>query len=114
MRYDQNSALKEVLRRRDVLLVTRTKKLIRNLSAATVSLAVMLVISVVNFTAIVNPGTGLSVYGAFLLSAEAGGYVLIGVLAFILGVLFTLLCIQSRKLKSQKELMNNKNETEAR
>lgn len=36
-------------------------------------------------------------YGATLLSEEAGGYVLVGVLAFAAGVVLTLLCIRQRK-----------------
>ena len=43
------------------------------------------------------PGT---VYGAFLLSAQAGGVVLAAVLAFLLGVAVTLLCV---KRKTNKE-----------
>lgn len=35
-------------------------------------------------------------YGAFLLPSRAGGYILVGVLAFAAGVLVTLLCIRYR------------------
>ena len=38
-----------------------------------------------------------SVYGSFLLSREAGGYVLIALIAFVLGVTVTLLCLRYRK-----------------
>ncbi|MBQ0134292.1 MAG: hypothetical protein KBS46_04090 [Clostridiales bacterium] len=38
-----------------------------------------------------------SVYGSFLLSREAGGYVLIALIAFVLGVTVTLLCLHYRK-----------------
>lgn len=38
-----------------------------------------------------------SVYGSFLLSREAGGYVLIALIAFVLGVAVTLLCLHYRK-----------------
>ena len=38
-----------------------------------------------------------SFYGAFLLSQSAGGYVLAGVIAFLLGAVVTLLCIRSQK-----------------
>ncbi len=40
-----------------------------------------------------TPGTS---YGSFLLSSTAGGYILAGVLAFICGVVFTLICIHAR------------------
>ncbi|MCR4655796.1 MAG: hypothetical protein K5770_06160 [Lachnospiraceae bacterium] len=41
-----------------------------------------------------------SVYGAFLLSPQAGGYVLAAVIAFVIGVVFTLLCQRYRKKSS--------------
>ncbi len=103
MKYDQDEALKEVLHRRDRLLIRQTKKTIRNLSYASLAVTAMLVAAIVQFTDVGGAQTGLSVYGSFLLSNEAGAYVMVGVLAFVLGVVFTLLCIQSRKLKMQKE-----------
>ena len=35
-------------------------------------------------------------FGAFLLPGEAGGYVLVGVLAFVLGVALVILCLRVR------------------
>ena len=49
-------------------------------------------------------GTGAardSVYGSFLLSPEAGGYVLAAVIAFALGVAVTLFCLKRKKLSSE-------------
>ncbi len=43
-----------------------------------------------------------SVYGSYLLSEEAGGYVLTGVLAFLLGIAFTLLCLSLRNKRQNK------------
>jgi hypothetical protein len=114
MKYDRDEALKEVLHRRDRLLIRRMKRTVRRLSYASAAITAVLVISVVQLTDISQTGTGFSVYGAFLLSDEAGGYVLTGVLAFVLGVVFTLLCIQTKKMKAQKELMNKKTEVEER
>ena len=114
MKYDQEDAVKEVLHRRDRLLIRRTKQKVRYLSYASAGITAMLVACIVQLTDVVNAGTGLTDYGAFLLSDEAGGYVLTGVLAFVLGVVFTLLCIQTKKMKAQKELMNKKTEVEER
>ena len=51
------------------------------------------------------PGSGTayagSVYGAFLLSRKAGGYVLAAVIAFALGVCVTLLCARKKKNNTQ-------------
>ena len=53
------------------------------------------------------PGSGTasagSVYGAFLLSREADGYVLAAVIAFALGVCVTLLCARKKKNKTQSD-----------
>ena len=43
-----------------------------------------------------------SVYGAFLLSQEAGGYVMTAVIAFALGVAVTLLCLRLQKRNKQQ------------
>jgi putative copper export protein len=112
MKYDQEEAVREILKRKDAFLIRRVKKTIRSLSYASAAITAMLVAVVVRLTDMGNAWTDQSVYGAFLLSKEAGGYVLIGVLAFALGIVFTLLCMQSRKLKMQKEVANKKHEME--
>ncbi|MCR4727922.1 MAG: hypothetical protein K5796_04645 [Lachnospiraceae bacterium] len=43
-------------------------------------------------------------YGSLILRSSYIGYVVIGALAFILGILITLLCTQVRKLKLAEEL----------
>ena len=51
-----------------------------------------------------SPGSAFTgtVYGSFLLSAESGGYVLAAVVAFVLGIVTTLLCLKIRnKRKAQ-------------
>ena len=48
-----------------------------------------------------------SVYGSFLLSKEAGGYVLVGVICFVLAVIITLICVNRRKTRSE-DLERNK------
>lgn len=55
------------------------------------------------------PGRGLvpGLYGATLLSEEAGGYVLMGVLAFAAGVALTVLCIRHRE-KRKRDICNLK------
>ena len=44
-----------------------------------------------------------SVYGAFLLPAEAGGYVLAAVAAFAMGVIITIACIRYRNKTEKKQ-----------
>lgn len=42
-------------------------------------------------------------YGGLLLSAPYLGYVLVGILAFTLGICITLLCFHYKKLKQQRQ-----------
>ena len=51
-----------------------------------------------------------TVYGSFLLSAESGGYVLAAVIAFVLGVCVTLLCLRYKKNKSRQKEGNKTDE----
>ena len=46
--------------------------------------------------------TDNSVYGSLLLGAEKGGYVLVALVAFVLGVMVALLCIKCRRLRDCK------------
>lgn len=102
MKYGKEEALKEILRRSEQITVQRDLKLTRALSAAACALfaALIAVIALLPSHGAALPAG--SVYGAFLLSAEAGGYVLAAVIAFALGVLVTLLSQRRRRSGSQK------------
>ena len=68
--------------------------------AACLALIVLVGASIAN----VNPETTdntVSQYGSLVISAPYMGYVVIGLLAFILGVLVTLLCRRIREFKHQ-------------
>ncbi len=97
MKYTTDEALAEVLRRSDQLVRRRDRRTCGRLFGLTGALLAALVLVIA-----VLPGGGgsapaESVYGAFLLSREAGGYVLAAVLAFALGVVITLLCLKQRQ-----------------
>ncbi|MBQ3390761.1 MAG: hypothetical protein IJG57_06810 [Firmicutes bacterium] len=98
MRYDTDQALSEVLRRRTVQIEKkRERRVTRGLSGAAAVLTIALVAVIHGLT---GPGVGEigeSFYGAFRLSQSAGGYVLAGVIAFILGAVVTLVCLKSQK-----------------
>lgn len=72
-------------------------------------LAGTLLASLVVLIAMLPDGTSSSstgsVYGAFLLSPEAGGYVLAAVIAFALGIVVTLLCLRYKKQKQDGKLL---------
>ena len=91
MKYTNEEAFEEIMRRGKILKRHRAQKTAGLLSAAAsiVMLALIIVIGRVG-----GAGAGMSAqsaYGSFLLSTQAGGYVLAAVLAFLAGVGATLL-----------------------
>ena len=99
MKYTTEEALAEIMRRSEQVSIRRNRCACRRLSGLTGALLAALVLVIA-----VMPGGGATaptepVYGAFLLSREAGGYVLAAVLAFALGVAVTLLCLKRKQSK---------------
>ena len=86
----------EELRRRS------EKRLLDGLSVACVALALSLIGAIGSTTGRGRGGVS-GLYGAMLLNDEAGGYVFAGVLAFMAGVVVTVLCIRQRR-KSEKQM----------
>ena len=86
-----DSALHEVVARSARIRLKRERQVTKALSGAVLTCMFLLSVS---FAALVS-GTSASIYpeayGAFLLPGEAGGYVLAGVIAFVLGAVLTLL-----------------------
>ena len=96
MRYTLDEALRESLRRAAVRKKRRSRRITGSLSAAAVLLLGAVVTADLGLASYNRPMLEDSVYGAFLLPSEAGGYILAGVAAFAVGVLLTLLCVRYR------------------
>ena len=112
LKYTTDEALAEIMRRSERVSIRRDRRTCRMLSGAAGSLLVLLVLAVA-----VLPGGAAavysgSVYGSFLLSQEAGGYVLAAVIAFALGVVVTMLCLRYRSLKQRKSKNASNHEME--
>ena len=58
----------------------------RILSAAVVSLSLMLAAALYTLAGLGDPVVEESVYGSYLLSQSSGGYILVAVIAFTLGI----------------------------
>lgn len=97
MKYDTDSALNEISRRKDVLIYNKKRRKITELAVATAVCAVLLVLSFANMNDMVGVEGIYSVYGSFLLSDSVGGYVLVGVICFAAAVIITLLCLRKNK-----------------
>ena len=97
MRYDKDAALKEVLQRSEKIKQKRERRVSQLLSSVTAFLSVALLVA---FAGLIGPAEleqAGSAYGSFMLSREAGGYVLVAVIAFTIGVIVTMLAEKRRK-----------------
>lgn len=74
----------------------------RLLGAAAVCLSVLCCFLIAAMGGLFHTVESSSVYGASLLSEAAGGYVVVGVGAFVLGTVVTILCIKLKKRMDQK------------
>ena len=97
MKYDAESSLREVLRRGRRLREKRRQRMQAFLSAAAVFTVVLLGAVLHLFGKLVPVKGETSVYGAFLLQQEAGGYVLVGVICFAAAALLTLAMVRHRE-----------------
>lgn len=97
MKYAPDEALAEILRRSERVTLRRKRRSCQRLTGICSALLAVLVLSITVMPEKLAVTSAGSVYGSFLLSREAGGYVLIGLIAFVLGVSVTLLCLHCRK-----------------
>ena len=97
MKYTSEETVAEILRRSDRIALHRSRRIGHVLSGTSCLLALMLLLVICMLTGNRAQAPAESAFGSFLLSAEAGGYVLAAVLAFVLGVIITLLCIRKQK-----------------
>lgn len=96
MKYTKDEALEEILKRGRKIREKRNKQITGVLSTTTVILTFILFLSISIFTGNVVTGTH-SAYGSFLLPTEVLGYVLVAVIAFVMGVIITVIVRKNNK-----------------
>ncbi|SNU08224.1 hypothetical protein SAMN06297422_11664 [Lachnospiraceae bacterium] len=96
MKYSTEEALNEIMKRGALVREKKEKQRTRILTASAFVVGIMLM-CVLSIYAGAAARSSESVYGSFLLPAEAGGYVLTAVLAFTLGVIIAVLVRSYRK-----------------
>lgn len=85
----------------------REKNILRSLSALCVLLGASLVTAVGTFAGFGHP-TVRTFYGTILLHEDAGGYVLVGLVAFSAAVVITALCFKYREQERRKKAKEEK------
>ena len=103
MKYTTEEALAEIMHRKDQIVLRRNRRSCRVLSGVSGMLLVFLLLVICMMPGRTGSAFTGTVYGSFLLSAEAGGYVLAAVIAFALGVCVTLLCARKKKNNTQSD-----------
>ena len=104
---DKDIAFRDVLKRAEAVKRRRDRNRVGWLSAATGVLTVLIVLIALQ-TSRVAEGTVNGAMGSFLLRAEAGGYILVAVLALGLGAFITLYFVK----RATKQSQNNQNNGE--
>ena len=102
MKYTKDEALEEILKRGRKIREKRNKQITGVLSTTTVILTFILFLSISLFTGNVVTGTH-SAYGSFLLPTEVLGYVIVAVIAFVMGVIITVIVRQYKRKENDRE-----------
>ncbi|MCR5148376.1 MAG: YhcB family protein [Eubacterium sp.] len=108
MKYTNKEALAEIMRRSDQIMIKKSRRACRVLSCVSGVLFMGLVFLIALTPKDMTVTSEGSVYGAFMLSRESGGYVLVAVIAFTLGIAVTLLCLRYTKFTKQKKTYEEK------
>ena len=110
MKYTSSEAMKEVLSRRDQVRRKREQRRLAWCSASLFTLLLVLTLTAASMPIPTLDASNSSAMGSFLLEAKTGGIIAAVVLAFLLGVLITLLCIRKKRDNQRtKEMQHNEN-----
>ena len=99
LRYSLEESLNQVRSRSDDIVRRRKNRKTVLLTASAAVLSVLLFAALGYISGRTKPMIGESAYGSYMLSDSAGGYVLVAVIAFSLGVL---LAVAVRNLRNRK------------
>jgi len=108
--YDTAERVRRAKRTARQLIRKQEQKALRRLGTLCAALALALTGALTHFTGGV-PGAVQDAYGATLLSESAGGYVLVGVAAFVAAVVLTIVCMRLHEQEKRKNC-NDENEKE--
>ena len=110
MKYSNEEAVTEILKRSNERLQKRYRQVSIALSATVCAMFAVLVTAVAALSGAAPAGASQSVYGSFMLSRQAGGYVLVAVIAFSCGLALAILLLYRKHHNNQKENGGKENE----
>lgn len=93
MKYGLDESIARIESKKKAYLIRRKKRQIASLATAIVLLITASLVTMYRLTGFEPLANTASGYGALMLSDEAGGYILVGVISFVVAVVITLICI---------------------
>ena len=96
MKYSLEAAVREVSGRCERVRNDRLNRRIRGLACASVVLSMLAAAGIARFANGRQTAMRMACLGASVMSADAGGYILVGLLCFVAAVVVTLLCVKRR------------------
>jgi len=103
LKYSSDEAFAKIMKKSVRIREKRERRVTALLSAACVTLSVLLIGTVILWKEPTASEAVSSQFGAFLLPSRDGGYVLAAVIAFFLGIAVTLLAIRYKNRGKHKE-----------
>ena len=100
MRYSEEEALGEIIRRSKRIARDRRRKRETILIASAVLIAICASVIILSIPAGNRIYDTMTLYGSFLLNQSTGGYILVAVIAFITGIAVAIIC---RKYQNEKK-----------
>ena len=100
MRYSEDEALSEIIRRSKRIARDRRRKRDAILIASAVLIAICASGIILSIPAENRIYDTMTLYGSFLLNQSTGGYILVAVIAFITGIAVAIIC---RKYQNEKK-----------
>ena len=93
----------KLLARREALRKKRERRRLGWYSLGVCAILLVLTLTVASMPLTAQDGSGAESMGSFMLEAKTGGILAAVVLAFLLGVVITLLCIRQKRNNAQKD-----------
>ena len=104
MKYDTDEAIRMIEKKAKKLKIRQLRTRIGILSGAALTVLIFSVTLLYQISGFGSPDSiQMYGFGALMLSDDAGGYVLVGVLSFVLAVVLTLGCIKCMRIRRGKQ-----------
>ncbi len=103
MKYTSDQAVSEIMKRSKRIRQKRHQSMQAALFGASMVLFALLVTTIAGFSGYSSTGATESVYGSLMLPQQAGGYVLVAVLAFACGMILAVLLMYYRNHQNNRK-----------